>query len=75
MTITEDLHIDCPPATAFDVMADARNESQWNDGVSFTFTDAGSGTLVHGTFEPKPKGIMAALFPLLRPMVRRDMVK
>lgn len=129
MTITEDLHIDCPPATAFDVMADVRNETQWNDGVSqaelttdepigqgskfitehgkplgqiestitlferpgrlqftatskrmdlaisFTFTDAGSGPLVHGTFEPKPKGIMAPLFPLLRPMIRRDMVK
>ena len=129
MTITEDLHIDCPPATAFDLMADVRNETQWNDGVSkaelttdepighgskfvtehgsplgqiestitvfdrperlefaatskrmdlaisFTFTDAGSGTLVHGTFDPKPKGIMAVLFPLLRPMIRRDMAK
>lgn len=129
MTITEDLHIDCPPAIAFDVMADVRNETQWNDGVSkaalitdepvgrgskfvtehgrplgqiestitvfdrpeclefaatskrmdlaisFTFTDAGSGTLVHGTFDPKPKGIMAVLFPLLRPMIRRDMAK
>lgn len=129
MTFTEDLHIDCPPATAFDVMADVRNETQWNDGVSkaelttdepigrgsrfvtehgrplgqiestitvfdrperleftatskrmdlaisFTFTDAGSGTLVHGTFDPKPRGIMAVLFPLLRPMIRRDMAK
>jgi hypothetical protein len=29
MTIPEDLQIDCAPATAFDLMADARNETQW----------------------------------------------
>lgn len=129
MAITEDLHIDCAPATAFDLMADVRNETRWNDGVSraelstdepvgqgsqfvtyhgsplgriestitafdrpkrlefaatskrmnlaisFTFTEAGSGTLAHGTFDPKPKGVMAVLFPLLRPMIRRDMAK
>lgn len=34
MTITEDLHIECAPVTAFDLMADVRNETQWNDGVS-----------------------------------------
>ena len=126
---TEDLHIECAPGTAFDVMADVRNETEWNDGVaraemitddpvgqgsrfvtdhggplgqiestitvfdrperlefeatskrmdlviSFTYTESGSGTLVHGTFDPRPKGIMAALFPLLRPMIRRDMAK
>jgi hypothetical protein len=129
MTITEDLHIECEPATVFDLMADVRNETKWNDGVSraeltteepvgegskfvtdhggplgqiestitvfdrpgrlefvatskrlglaisYTFTDEGSGTLAHGTFEPKPKGVMAVLFPLLRPMIRRDMAK
>ena len=129
MTFTEDLNIECPPARAFDVMADIRNETQWNDGVSkaeltteepighgsrfvtdhgsplgqiestitrfdrpdrlefaatskrmdldisFTFTEVASGTHVHGTFEPRPKGIMAVLFPLLRPMIRRDMAK
>ncbi len=129
MTFTEDLRIDCAPSTAFDLLADVRNETQWNDGVSqadlmtdepvglgskfvtdhgsplgkiestitafdrpdrlefeatskrmdlaisFTFTEADSGTLVHGTFDPKPKGVMAVLFPLLRPMIRRDMAK
>ena len=129
MTFTEDLNIECPLERAFDVMADIRNETQWNDGVSkaeltteepighgsrfvtdhgsplgqiestitrfdrpdrlefaatskrmdldisFTFTEVASGTLVHGTFEPRPKGIMALLFPLLRPMIRRDMAK
>ncbi|MDW3219465.1 MAG: SRPBCC family protein [Acidimicrobiales bacterium] len=129
MSFTEDLHIDCPPATAFDVLADVRNELRWNDdvseaelltgepigrgstfttehaaplgeiestitvfdrpdrlefaatskrmdlGISFTLTEDGSGTLVHGTFDPKPRGIMAVLFPLLRPMIRRGMAK
>ena len=129
MTITVDLHIDCPPATAFDLMADVRNEPRWNDDVSkaelttdepighgsqfityhrrplgqfestitmfdrperlefaatskrmdlsisLTFTESGSGTFMHGTFDPKPKGIMAVLFPLLRPMIRRDTAK
>lgn len=129
MTFTEDLRIDCGPATVFDLLADVRNEEQWNDGVSraelttgepvghgskfvtdhgrplgqiestitvfdrpnrlefvatssrmdlaisFTFSEDDSGTLVHGTFDPKPKGIMALLFPLLRPIIRRDMAK
>ena len=129
MTITEDIHIQCPPAIAFDLMADVRNEAGWNDDVSraemttdgpvglgsrfitvhgrplgevestitsferperlefraaskrldlaisLTFSETGSGTVVHGTYEPKPRGIMAALFPLLRPMIKRDMAK
>ena len=129
MRMTEDLPINCPPATAFDLMADVRNEKQWNDDVSraelttdepighgstfvtdhgaplgqiestittfdrpgrlefdatskrmdlaisFTFTETASGTLVHGEFDPKPKGIMAVLFPVLRPMIRRGMAK
>lgn len=129
MAITEDLQIGCSPATAFDLMADVRNETEWNDGVtraemttedpvgegsafvtdhggplgqiestivvydrprrlefaatskrmdlgiSLTFTAAGAGTLVHGVYEPMPKGFMAVLFPLLRPMIRRDMAK
>lgn len=129
MTITEDIHIDCPPAIAFDLMADVRNETQWNgdvsraemstDGpvglgsrfvtvhgpplgeiestittferperlefsaaskrmdlaISLTFAEEGSGTIVHGTYRPKPRGVMAALFPLLRPMIRRNMAK
>jgi hypothetical protein len=31
MAITEELHIDCPPTTAFDLMADVRNVTRWND--------------------------------------------
>ena len=43
--------------------------------ISFTFTETDSGSLVHGKFDPKPKGIMMVLFPVLRPMIRRGMAK
>lgn len=32
--ITEVMHIKCPAAKAFDLMADARNELRWNSGVT-----------------------------------------
>ena len=129
MTITEEIHIECPPEIAFDLMADIRNETEWNDDVSraemttegpvgqgarfitvhgpplgdiestittferpqrlefsaaskrmdlaisLTFAESGSGTMMRGTYVPKPRGLMAALFPLLRPMIRRNMGK
>lgn len=34
MAFTEELHIDCPSTTVFDLMADARNETRWNGSVS-----------------------------------------
>lgn len=34
MTIREELQIDCPPTTAFDLMADVRKLTEWNDGAS-----------------------------------------
>ncbi len=34
MAFTEEMHIACPATTVFDVMADARNETQWNGSVS-----------------------------------------
>jgi hypothetical protein len=32
--ITEVMHIKCPAAKAFDLMADLRNEARWNSGVA-----------------------------------------
>jgi Polyketide cyclase / dehydrase and lipid transport len=32
--ITEVMHIKCPAAKAFELMADARNETRWNSGAS-----------------------------------------
>lgn len=127
MTIREELHIDCSPATVFDLMADVRKLTAWNGGASraemtsaepigqgsrfmtvnrgqelesvittfdrperldfavsgkamdvagtFRFTEAGAGTALVMEFDPHPKGIMKILFPVLRPMIRRDLVK
>ena len=127
MTITEEFHIDCPPETAFDLMADVRKLTDWNEGASraemmsdgpighgskfvavnrgqemkstittferperldfsvagktmnvdatFRFTQAAAGTGLSIEFVPHPKGVMKVLFPLLRPLIRRDLAK
>jgi len=43
--------------------------------ATFLFSEVGSGTQLDIQFEPRPKGIMKALFPLLRPLIRRDLIK
>lgn len=127
MTIREAMHIDCPPAAAFDMMADVRRVADWNGGVSraemtsagpigqgskfiainrgqklestittfdrpellefstagkafdvagtFRFEEAGAGTGLVIELDPHPKGIMKLLFPVLKPMIRRDLRK
>jgi len=127
MAITEEMHIECAPATAFDLMADVRNVTRWNSSVSsaeltsnepigegsqfltvnkiqeqdiaitafdrprrvdftvsgprmdipttFTFTEADGGTALVGSFDVRPKGLMSFFFPLLKPMVRRELSK
>lgn len=127
MTISEQLHIDCPAATAFDLMADVRKLTEWNDGASraemtspepigagstfvavnrgqemrtsivtfdrperldfsvtgkamdvdarFRFDSPGSGTTLSIEFDPTPKGVMKLLFPMLKPLIRRDLAK
>jgi polyketide cyclase/dehydrase/lipid transport protein len=34
MEFTEEMNIDCPSTTVFDLMADVRNELRWNEGIS-----------------------------------------
>lgn len=127
MTINEELHIDCPPELAFDLMADVRHLTTWNEGASraelttgepiergsrfttvnrgqelestitvfdrperldfdvtskrldvagtFTFAESDGGTKLSISFEPRPKGALSALFPLLKPLIRRDLIK
>lgn len=129
MTFTHEMQINCTPTTAFDLMADVRNETRWNDDVSraemttdepvgrgsqfvtyhgrplgqiestittfnrperleygatsnamdltisATFSEIGSGTLLRATFDPKPKGMMKLLLPVMMPMIRRDIAK
>lgn len=126
MTIREELHIDCAPVEAFDLMADVRRLTDWNEGASmaemtseepiqlgsrfdtvnrrqklvstittfnrpdrldfsvtnknmdvaaaFHFTPAATGTDLVIEFNPRPKGIMKALFPVLKPLIQRDLV-
>lgn len=126
MTIREQMHIDCPPTTAFDLMADVRRITDWNEGAStsemtstgpigkgsqfvtvnrgqemsstitrferperldfsvtsraldvagmFRFTGAEEGTQLAIEFDPHPKGIMKALFPVLKALIRRDLL-
>lgn len=124
-TIREELHIDCPPTAAFDLMADVRRITDWNSGVSsvemksnraigrgsrfvavnrgqamestittfdrperlefattgktmdvagrFSFKSAGSGTRLIIELDPRLKGVMKVLLPILKPMIRRDL--
>lgn len=125
MAITEEMRIQCPSATVFDLMADVRNVTRWNEGVSraeltgnepigrgsqfltvnkiqeqeititefdrpqrlaftvtgkrmdipttFTFAETEGETVLTGTFDIQPKGFMSIVFPLLRPLVRREL--
>ena len=43
--------------------------------MSVTFTESGSDTLMHATFDPTPKGVMKLLLPILLPVIRRDIAK
>ncbi len=125
MPIREHMTIECPPALAFDLMADVRKLPEWNDAASraemktdgpialgtefvainrgqemtstittfdrpgllefsvankaldvdasFHFGAAPSGTELVIEFEPHPKGVMKALFPFLKPLIKRDL--
>ena len=126
-TIKEELHIECSPTTAFNLMADVREITRWNGGASradllteepvglgsqfvtinrgqrlestitkfdrperlefavtgkmmdvdgtFAFVDTDGATTLFLEFAPRPKGVMTVLFPLLKPLIRRDLVK
>jgi len=42
---------------------------------SFSFSDAGEGTLLRANFDMQPLGYMKVLLPLMAPLVRRDFPK
>jgi Polyketide cyclase / dehydrase and lipid transport len=125
--IKDVMRIRCPAMTAFDLMADPRNELQWNGGVSqvelisgepigkgsrfrvvdkrgqheveitayqrprklcfflndksmdveidITLVEEGNVTVLTGMFTPHTKGFMRLLFPILQPIIRRDIAK
>lgn len=42
---------------------------------TFSFKSVGSGTELVIEFDPTPKGVMKVLFPVLKPVIRRDLAK
>ena len=42
---------------------------------TFEFSESDRGTTLVMTFDPRPKGLMSVLFPLLSPLIRRDLKK
>ena len=126
MRVTTTTRIACPPEVVFDLLADLRNDRQWNSRVSraelrtpepiglgsrfaivnggtayevtitsydrpsrlvfeasgkpdvtiaCTLTPTGEGTEVASDFEFRPNGALKVMFPLLAPVIRRDVPK
>ena len=126
MRVTTTTRIACPPENVFDMLADVRNDTQWNSRVSsaelrseasielgshfaivnggttyevtittyerpsrlvleasgnpdltiaYTFAPTGEGTELDSDFDFRPRGVLKVLFPLLAPVIRRDVPK
>ena len=98
MTITEELHINCPRSAAFDLMADVRKITRWNGGASRAemtseepigqgsqFITVNRGQELESTITTfdRPERLefdvtgklMSVLFPVLSPLIRRDLRK
>jgi len=43
--------------------------------IAYTFTPAGEGTDLESTFDFRPSGVLKVVFPLLAPVIRRDVPK
>lgn len=57
-----------PSVLVFDVRGAAMDIT-----ATFRVSAHGPGSVVEGSFDFSPKGFMAAVFPLMKPMVRRDL--
>jgi hypothetical protein len=66
-TITE---YDRPSRITFEVTG-----KQMDITSTFTFTGDAQGTALQGAFDFRPKGALKVLFPLIRPMIKRDLPK
>ena len=126
MRVTTTTRIARPPENVFDMLADLRNDTQWNSRVSraelrspepiglgsrfaivnggtaydvtitsydrpsrlvfeasgkpdltiaCTLTPTGEGTELESDFDFRPRGALKVLFPLLAPVIRRDVPK
>ena len=126
MRVTATTRIACPPEDVFDILADLRNDEQWNSRVSraelqspepigqgsrfavvnggtpydvtitsyerpsrlvfeasgkpeltiaCTLTPTDEGTELKSDFDFRPRGALKVVFPLLAPVIRRDVPK
>jgi hypothetical protein len=66
-TITE---YDRPSRITFEVTG-----KQMDITSTFTLTGQAQGTALHGSFDFRPKGALKVVFPLMRPMIKRDLPK
>jgi uncharacterized protein YndB with AHSA1/START domain len=124
--VTATTQIACPPEDVFGMLADLRNDTQWNSRVSsaelrspepiglgsrfaivnggtaydvtittyerpsrlvleasgkpdltiaYAFTPTGEGTELESDFDFRPNGALKVLFPVLAPVIRRDVPK
>ena len=126
MRVATKTRIACPPEQVFDMLADMRNETQWNSRfssaelrsaepiglgsrfaivnggtpydveittyerpsrlvfeargkpdltIAYTVTPTGEGTNLESDLDFRPRGVLKLLFPLLGPVIRRDVPK
>ena len=126
MRVTTTTRIACPPENVFDMLADLRNDTQWNSRVSraelrspepiglgsrfaivnggtpydvtitsydrpsrlvfeasgkpdltiaSALTRRGDETELESDFDFRPRGVLKVLFPVLAPVIRRDVPK
>jgi len=61
---------DRPSTVTFEVTG-----KQMDITTTFVFVADKDGTAVHGEFDFRPKGLLKIMFPLMRPMIRRDLPK
>jgi hypothetical protein len=66
-TITE---YERPTSITFEVTG-----RQMDITTTFTFAAKAQGTILSGDFDFRPKGLLKAMFPLMRPMIRGDLPK
>ena len=59
-----------PDRLAFDVEGKAMDLTG-----TFTFEESDGMTTLIMEFDPPPKGVMSVLFPVLRPLIKRDLAK
>ena len=61
---------DRPRRLAFDVTGKPMDIT-----ATFSFEPNGEGTVLKGEFDMRPKGVLKAIFPVMKPVIRKDLAK